>query len=232
MTRSSCSTSGYAKLWAGDSAGGGRGLAEGVRGAAGLAPRPNGPTTRCTRTSRRASRSSSRASRRPAATRRPRAACTSSRSSRGTHAGATCTRSSCTGSRSSASGTGSRPGASTTPPRRLAPARPGGAGRSSGRPLRQEPAGGRVLPSRPAHASLPTRGDGPLPPRAACSSGSPGTSPGSFAEGKRQLRLARTEEPDSPLGREAKRLLRRSRGRTRLLIADRTYGPKDGSFGL
>ena len=31
--------------------------------------------------------------------------------------------------------------------------------------------------------------------------------PGALAEGKRQLRLARTEQPDSPLAREAKRLL-------------------------
>jgi hypothetical protein len=31
--------------------------------------------------------------------------------------------------------------------------------------------------------------------------------PGALAEGKRQLRLAETEEPGSPLAREAKRLL-------------------------
>jgi hypothetical protein len=31
--------------------------------------------------------------------------------------------------------------------------------------------------------------------------------PGALAEGKRQLRLARKEQPNSPLAREAKRLL-------------------------
>jgi hypothetical protein len=33
------------------------------------------------------------------------------------------------------------------------------------------------------------------------------TQPGALAEGKRQLRLARKDEPHSPLAREAKRLL-------------------------
>ena len=166
---------------------------------------PNVRTTSCILRSLPASRCSSRASRRRPGSPGCRLRASSSCSGR-TPPGPMPTRSSCTGSRSSGSAAASPPsGSSTTPP--------GSTPAIRRRRSRPPSAASTRASRRPrSRASARSRSAIRTPPRsgstsASCCSGWPAAQPGALAEGKRQLRLVRKEQPGSPLAREAKRLL-------------------------
>ena len=206
-TRSCSSTSGFANLWAGQSAGGHDRVAGGRRGPTRLRLSAAGGRLCCTRTSRRASRSSCRAFGPPAGLgdlSPPAQFAALAREARRRDArakllyGLALQR---LGHRLSAR-------REYDAAAKLAPRDP---------EALVAAAVVRFDKSRPAEAFSRL---GPLTRRfpgrrrcaftsGCCSSGSPGRSPGSVEEGKRQLRLAQAEDPGSPLAAEAKRLLAR-----------------------
>ena len=152
-------------------------------------PRRSGPTPPCTRTSRRASRSSFRASRRRPGLRAlsppDQLAALAAEARRPGRPREAPLRARAAAARPPALGsTGVRRG------REARAARPGGARRSGGLALRQEPAGGGFLPPRPAHAALSEGRDRALSPRAAAPLARPDRSRARSRRAKRQLRLA------------------------------------------